>query len=235
MWTVQAPSEQEAVNDSELLVGHCIADGHDWVCRAGGGTDGISLGDPDGSLHVSVFGGSSVKPGKLDLPVAAERYVRGDEWKISYPQGESEFSLRLSIRIVEATSTRLVLEPTFSIQTSLLDTHPTLLLKAIGGKTAGSTIPNASELGDFTASTLDLTGGAGSVSILVGPRDTAYATDRSTSDRLELQLFGDFLEKGVICKVRPWIILDRSDVAITSDELLAYAKQLSETPLPLTE
>ncbi|TWU03977.1 hypothetical protein [Neorhodopirellula pilleata] len=233
MWTVRNRGELEAVNESELLVGHVTEGGHDWVCRATGGTDGISLGDPDGLLHVSVRGSGTPGSGSDLLPVAGEHYVKFDQWKIDFPQTTGEFSLRLSIRVVASTTTRCVLEPTFSIQTSLLDTHPTLDLKSVGG-TVDRRVLTAATTGDSVSVwTINFAGNAGMIAVLLGPHDAPFTTDQSSEDKIRLQLFGEFLEKGVIRKARPWVVLDRSEAGIKDDELAGLADALCQTPLPL--
>lgn len=229
MWTIEEQREREAVNVSERLVGHIIADGHEWVCRATGGTDGISLGDPDGLLHLTV------QPSQGEnLPVAVENYVRGDEWKVTFPQSTGQFGLRISLRAVFASATRLVLEPTLSIQTSLLDTHPTLMLSAMGGTTESSLIEVESSEQKVSVHSVRLAGQAGQIAVLLGPYDAPFTADHSSDQRVELQIFGEFLEKGVIRKARPWVILDRSETGLSKFDLQHYAKSLCETPLPLT-
>jgi len=84
---------------------------------------------PDDSLGFRI---DNVGPDRL--PVAAEQYVCGDAWKVDFPQSDGQFSLRFSIRVVEATETRIVWEPTFAIHTSLLDTAPSLELSALGSQ-----------------------------------------------------------------------------------------------------
>lgn len=227
MWMIQDRNDRETVNQSDLLIGHIVADGHQWVCRTTGGTTGISLGDPDGLLHLAV----RPSQGEL-LPVAGENYVRGDEWKIHMPQRGGQFSLRMSLRVIDAAAERLVIEPTFSIQTTLLDTHPTLILSAVGGEVRTSRIDVADQR--FTAWTIRFSGETGQIAVLLGPHDAPHTVDRSTNDSISLQLFGEFLEKGVIRKARPWVILDRSDADISREDLRRYADALSRTPLPLT-
>lgn len=229
MWTILDQKEREAVNDSELLVGHVIADGHEWVCRATGGTDGISLGDPDGLLHLAV------QPSKGEtLPVAVENYVRGDEWKVTFPQSTGQFGLRISLRTVSASATRLVLEPTLSIQTSLLDTHPTLILNAVGGRPESRLIQVESTEQEVSVTSLRFADQAGQIAVLLGPHDAPFTANHSNDQKLQLQLFGEFLEKGVIRKARPWVVLDRSEAGLSKSDLQQYAKSLCETPLPLT-
>lgn len=229
MWTIEDQKEREAVNESELLVGHVLADDHQWSCRATGGTDGISFGDPDGLLHLAV------QPSKGEtLPVAVENYVRGDEWKVTFPQSTGQFGLRISLRAVAVSATRLVLEPTLSIQTSLLDTHPTLIFSAVGEHPESSLIQVESSEQEVSVTSVRLADRAGQIAVLLGPHDAPFTADHSSDQKLQLQLFGEFLEKGVIRKARPWVVLDRSEAGLSTSDLQQYAKLLCETPLPLT-
>ncbi|KLU03192.1 hypothetical protein RISK_004504 [Rhodopirellula islandica] len=234
MWQFQdfaAPTPGAARDQSagQCYTAHWNADGHDWVCHTAGGSNGISFGDPDGSLHVSLL-----PVGDDTLPVATEQSIRGDVWNVTLPQGDSQYSLRLALRVIEATETRLVIEPTLSIQTLLLDTHPTLDLTALGD--CGAIFDEGDTLGDGSPpiSTVKLHGETGSIAVLLAPTDAPFTTDLRREGHLQLRLFGEFLEKGVIRKARPWIVLDRSKQGISESELQAYLKRLGETPLPLT-
>ena len=55
-----------------------------------------------------------------------------------------------------------------------------------------------------------------------------------TDTLLRLRLFGDFLEKGVIRKARPWIVITRGETPPSESELESLWKSLCESPLPLT-
>lgn len=233
MWNVQDRRGQVTANDAHSLTARWNSCGRDWVCHVGAASEGISFGDPDEPLHLSVM-----PPGPDVLPVADEQHVRGDEWKVSLPQADGQFSLRMSVRVIEATQTRWVIEPTFSIQTSLLDTHPTLDLRAAGqSPLAVSDSQSASvSMGELAHSitSVGLPCGGGQVHVLLGSLDAPFTQDLSTADRLHLRLFGEFLEKGVIRKARPWIILDSSESGVSVEELTSCLDQLNQTPLPLT-
>ena len=64
------------------------------------------------------------------FPSLGEQFVRSDELHLSYPQGDHLFGVRLALQPIDSDADRLVLEVTIAIQTSLLDTHPTLDLVA---------------------------------------------------------------------------------------------------------
>ncbi|MCC9657238.1 hypothetical protein [Rhodopirellula halodulae] len=235
MWQIQnftnpTPGSACDQNAGQCYTAHWIADGHDWVCHAAGGSKGISFGDPDGSLHVNLL-----PVGDDTLPIATEQSIRGDVWNVTLPQAaECQYSLKLAVRVIEASETRLVIEPTLSIQTLLLDTHPTLDLTALGD--CGVIFDEGDTLGDGSPpiSTVSLSGETGSIAVLLAPTDAPFTTDLRHEGHLQLRLFGEFLEKGVIRKARPWIILDRTEQGISEADLKGYLKRLCETPLPLT-
>lgn len=172
------------------------------------------------------------------LPQAEEQYVRGDEWHVNYPQGEGAFALRFAFRPIETTSSRLVIETRLSIQTDLLDTHPKVDIDA-NCDDIDSLLPTDLSGEDQVLATGSAPisiakGPQHTISVLLGPHDSPFTSNHSTDSLLRLRLFGEFLEKGVIRKARPWIVIDRSGVVPREAELLGRWKQLSGSPLPLT-
>ncbi|MBB3209938.1 hypothetical protein FHS27_005783 [Rhodopirellula rubra] len=230
MWQIQEPTADPKTAAIPDLTGTWSSDGKDWICSASGGARGITLGDADSSFQLSV-----ANVGSDTLPVSGEQYVSGDSWKIDYPQVTGQYRLRLSIRVVHASATRIVWEPTFSIQTSLLDTDPSLELTAIGrfDETANANLP-ADLPDDVSVSAIRAGDGNGQLLVLLGPQDAPFTKHRSSGKRLDLRVFGEFLEKGVIRKARPWVILDRTDAGVSSEDLSRYCNELCNTPLPLT-
>ncbi|TWU16336.1 hypothetical protein Poly21_35410 [Allorhodopirellula heiligendammensis] len=238
MWQIHDSSCAQPDEFKNGLHGHWMVEGpcetqpkqqhQDWICAASGGGLGIEFGNREGSLQLTV---SNV--GGQDLPTAAEQYVCGDAWKVSFPQSTGQYSLRMSVRVVQATATRIVWEPTFSIQTSLLDTAPSLALSARGE-------PDE-RLAEFSAAVPEQVGvrarrteDGGQLIVLLGPTDAPFTKNRCSRTRLDLRIFGEFLEKGVIRKARPWIVMDRSEAGVSASELADYSTQLCQTPLPLT-
>lgn len=224
-----------------------------WTVRAAGGHEGIGVARSGDNDHWCRF-----EPvGDDRLPVASEQYVRGRQWHVVYPQGDQSYALKAVFTPIEATRQRLILEATLSIQTSLLDTHPTLDLSASAADeirviTPGGASGAAERLSTDTDSRAgdaarsqesSLPAGSapihvarsseGTVAVLLGHHDFPFTQDRSSTGELRLRLFGDFLEKGVIRKTRPWIVIDRSDRPPHEDELLAGWKKLCDSPLPL--
>ena len=172
-----------------------------------------------------------------DLPEACEQYVRGSGWHVNYPQGDSSYALRLSFEPIETTDQRVVIEVCVSIQTDLLDLHPKLDVE-VDCQDIDSVVPDSdfgddSVLGIGVAPISIAKANSGSTSVLLGPHDHPFTTNHSTDMTLRLRLFGDFLEKGVIRKARPWIVFDVDKIG--EEALLQQTwKQLCESPLPLT-
>jgi hypothetical protein len=205
-----------------------------WAVDARGGDFGIKLIDGDGTETLLEL--CAVQQDQL--PVADEQYVRGDHWHVNYPQGESSYALRLVFSPIEVSASRLVLEVTVSIQTSLLDTHPKIDIDAMCGD-IDSCVPDDPSGDDI----LDTAGSAPislaqsegyAVGVLLGPHDSPFTTNHSTDSLLRLRLFGDFLEKGVIRRARPWLVVDRSGEIPRVEELTELWRRLCGSPLPLS-
>ncbi len=172
------------------------------------------------------------------LPSAGEQYVRGDCWHVNYPQGDSSYALRLALQPIETAKDWIVLEATISIQTDLLDTHPKLDVDVLC-QSIDSLVPTDlsgdDEVESIGSAPISIAMDSGHhTSVLLGPHDSPFTTNHSTDALLRLRLFGDFLEKGVIRKARPWIIIDRSGSPPNEQRLEALWKQLCGSPLPLT-
>lgn len=228
--------------------------GSAWRFDARGGSFGIGAVDGRGSLrdhsgtasdaserHVRGDGDKgffSLAPVEQDsLPAADEQYVRGDRWHVNCPQADSAFALRLAFQPIETTAESLRLELTISLQTDLLDTHPKIDIAV-----PCNSIESFASADQAGGESLD--GGSGAsirvassehhhIGVLLGPHDSPFTTDHSTESMLLLRLFGDFLEKGVIRKARPWIVIDRS-AKPSPEKLAGWRDQLCRSPLPLT-
>jgi hypothetical protein len=219
------------VNEAELGLASWNVGSQSIEVDARGGGHGIKLSVPD-SAPVSFCPIDEDK-----LPQACEQYVRGSSWHVNYSQGDSSYALRLSFEPITTRDDCLVIEVCVSIQTDLLDLHPKLDVQ-VDCDDIDSVVPH-SEFGD------DAVRGVGvapisiakrstsSTSVLLGPHDHPFTTNHSTDMNLRLRLFGDFLEKGVIRKARPWIVFDLGKTA--DEEVLQQTwTQLCESPLPLT-
>jgi hypothetical protein len=222
-----------------------VAGGDDDSRRSLGSAELAEVRDRSGSER-HVRGANGDIPGRFfslapvdedDLPAADEQYVRGDRWCVNYPQGDGSYALRLAFKPIETTSDLVVLEVTISLQTDLLDTHPKIDIQSRCRSIdsfvpAESTGASAAETGGptpvYVASSQDH-----HVGVLLGPHDGPFTTDHSTDSLLCLRLFGEFLEKGVIRKARPWIVIDRSGKS-SQTQFEIWRNQLCCSPLPLT-
>lgn len=171
----------------------------------------------------------------------------------------------------ESRAGRLVTEWTIAIQTSRLESHPMLDLWAGGNPvrrfTAAEDPPAAGEVPSATAypeqaaypEQVEKTGVGGdrvprraapitavrgdgaSVAVLLAPGDFPWTLDLSDDHGLRQRLFGDFLEKGVIRKARPWVVVEETPNPVSENwgggeasDLIRRWQQLCRTPLPLT-
>ncbi|MEM1070004.1 MAG: hypothetical protein AAGI63_13975 [Planctomycetota bacterium] len=217
----------------ELGLATWVAGDASWSLNARGGDAGIAVLGEDGQR---LFEFAAVEDDQL--PVADEQFVRRDQWHVNFPQGESSYALRMVFRPLQVDAMQLVLESTVSIQTSLLDTHPKIDLN-IDCRDIDSFVPDDPS-GD---NTLDTKGSAPisvaknrdvSIAVLLGPHDSPFTTNHSTDTLLRLRLFGDFLEKGVIRRARPWVVIDRSGETPSEEQLTELYRKLCGSPLPLS-
>lgn len=208
--------------------------GSSWSVEARGGKNGIGVLAADaGTRYVSL-----TPVDQNELPLAGEQFVRGDQLHLNYPQGDGLYAIRLVLQPIVTETNLLVLEAMISIQTDLLDSHPKVDID-IDCQSIDSIVPS-----DLSGD--DEVEGAGSApislaaneqhccSVLLGPHDRPFTTNHSTDSLLRLRLFGEFLEKGVIRRGRPWIVIDRSGTVTSEDRLQSLWQQLCESPVPLT-
>ncbi|MEM6779301.1 MAG: hypothetical protein AAF670_16730 [Planctomycetota bacterium] len=173
---------------------------------------------------------------------ADELYARSDSLHCVFGQGQGTYALKVVWRMVSESSHRVILEPTISIQTSLLDSCPVVDLCLTGNPDARE--PNddsSSELANRVHATTWNANSSSTALLTVGDASTTKEI-RSGMDSdglktpvgVRLRLFGEFLEKGVIRKARPWLVFDRDGRTLSPSDQQKLAKQLDETPLPLT-
>ena len=170
------------------------------------------------------------------LPAADEQFVRGCCWNINYPQAEHRHALRIEFEPIEVVPNSMLLEATISIQTDLLDSHPKIDIRFDGELTRRLSIPGAARHPASQAGSAGVTvanSDTNCVAILLGPHDSPFTTDLSTPESLRLRLFGEFLEKGVIRKARPWILIRPVANEPSDSELHAISQRLADRPLPL--
>ncbi len=196
-----------------------------WALDARGGAHGIRVVDSSSSFAPLAF----TPVDQPELPAVAEQFVRGDALHLTYPQGEGLYELRIVFRPIRWKG-GFVLESTIAIQTDRLDSHPTLDVVVDGDSLATDRV-NSNASG---ASPISVVGSNDrSTCVLLGPHDRPFTTDHSTKNQLRLRLFGDFLEKGVIRKARPWIVFS-AEASPSESELRELWRRLCDSPLPLT-
>ncbi len=208
------------VDDLGLATWTC--DGSSWQIDARGGKYGIEIGNGRVSLE---------SVGKAAFPSASEQFLRGDQLHVSFPEQSSSaemetYSIDAVFRPIESRKGRFILEITLSLQTLLLDTYPTLDIVA-----KGETNVKAPKglCGPITKATT----GNHAIAILLGPHDGPFTANHCSAEELRLRLFGEFLEKGVIRKARPWIALSDPVSKFSDAELERAYADLCESPLPL--
>tara|TARA_R110002049_G_scaffold305056_3_gene501089 strand:- start:43209 stop:43919 length:711 start_codon:yes stop_codon:yes gene_type:complete len=235
MWT-RFPADDPTDGLVQWVSDHGGDNRSTWCVDARGGSRGISLlrGSIDGADSSARDSYFSFQPvGRDSLPVLAEQFIRGDELHLWYPQREGSFALRLMLQPILANEDFFVLEAVLSIETDLLDSHPMIdvVVPAIDVKRFASDGATASE-GVSPISVCRQQDDC--VATLLGPHDRPFTRDQSGVGHLQLRLFGDFLEKGVIRKARPWLVVQRGQTEMDASGLSQRWNELSESPLPLT-
>jgi hypothetical protein len=157
-------------------------------------------------------------------PFLKDCYVRQGDLIVAYPQRENrQFSLQLDYRIIESSKEQLLIELWVSIQTYLLDSRPKVKVVCPGVDAPAETSnPIVGSVGNF------------SFSWFIHPRDQGDSklTVDKISGHVSAQLFGHFMEKGVIRRARLRCLVG---LASLSQAAIDNAQtQFAASPLPLT-
>ena len=224
-----------------------------WVAESATCRFDLRGGDKSIQMHVFSHSNDSLDPSdgaptiRLSavedqiLPAAAEQYVRQNRLCVNYPQSTGSYAIRLSVEPMFTDANRVIFELVVSIQTDLLDSHPMLDLIAEGQDLtqvhAESTEANwrADLLGEVSgvAPINSIETEAGGVAVLLDRHDAPTTTNLAAGNHLQLRLFGDFLEKGVIRTARPWVVVDHDANRDGAESLQSLFEQLEQRPLPL--
>ncbi|MCY2983480.1 MAG: hypothetical protein NTY15_07550 [Planctomycetota bacterium] len=150
-----------------------------------------------------------------------DAYVRQKDLIAIFPETKPwRFGYQMDLRMLESSPTGiLTIEFWLSIQTSLLDTHPQLELRFQGDSFRPS-VENC------------WTSQCSSMGVLVHPMDEQDCQIKSVNDELRMTVFGRFMEKGVIRRMRFRLI-----VAPNSEPAQYWRERFEEfsgSPLPLT-
>ncbi|MEL6104755.1 MAG: hypothetical protein AAFU85_01905 [Planctomycetota bacterium] len=182
----------------------------------------VTLGRDGGAIELSV----SASQG---LPELRDQYVRGDDLHLTFPQEEPhQFGIELCIRplphIGSAHAGWLGFEWMVSIQTTWLDSHPTVDLSATGARDS-----KIAPEGVF-----QFESEVGRAAVVLGRHDAPFVSVLPNGEATRLRLFGQFLEKGVIRRARPWVLLGHGREGYPQGLIQGAAEALAESPVPLT-
>lgn len=250
MWTPIGPGHgrQLTAAEDQGAVSWCLE------LRASGEEPAVVLTGADVPLGLTL----RLRAGEgAPWPAVAESYARGEDFVVVMPQtAASGFGITLQARLLESDQRRAVAELLIAIQTDLLDCHPRLEIctppaSLVTSASPASSVAGAAETGRSlanhpTASAADDGEGpgqaarlqltepaAGHAALLFGGGDGPVQVDGAGEAAACFRLFGEFLEKGVIRKARPWIGLWR-DGPPDDQELVDLLEQRRCRPLPLT-
>jgi len=150
-----------------------------------------------------------------------DAYVRQNDLIAMFPElAPWRFGYQIDVRVLkDAPIDTLVVEIWLSIQTSLLDSHPQLELQLRGERF------NAAVDKVWTSQSLRM-------GLLVHPLDQRDCHIEQPGDELALRVFGRFMEKGVIRRMRFRLIMaQRPEPAMFWQDRF---DEFSKSPLPLT-
>ncbi len=206
--------------------------------------DGASLGTSHGHHSLcdwEVVPRDSSLVDEVAYPLPSERYVRQQDLITVFPQKYPWlFSYQIDVRVLSACKDRFVAELWLSIQTSMLESNPELWIangaagatsQADGSVKAGVE-PN--RLGVWKCHPEYICSADKRSVLVVHPLDRADSrTAASPSGDFEhLELFGRFMEKGVIRRGRVLLIGSRTTLSETT--MRELIESFSESSLPLT-
>jgi len=166
-----------------------------------------------------------------------EAYVRQNDLIVRYEQANQDlYTVQLNWRRLECNiPDALSLEVWISVQTSLLDTHPTIEVRSrtSDAQWHGITLNDLQpETGDSTVIGLVKKSGVTSI-IMIDPSDALQARRISErSDEFSLRILGDFMEKGVIRRARLRLLAATSE--LPRSKMVREFRAFADSPLPLT-
>ncbi len=166
-----------------------------------------------------------------------ESYVRQKDLIVAYAQSNDDqygFQLNWRLRDLDNQPDVLAIELWLSIQTRLLDTHPTIELSSNCISARWKSI-DVSVGGERISSPAVHASGAGChCMVFAQPSDAIQCefVESHVPTECRWRLFGHFLEKGVIRRARFFAVVSASP--LTSDLEREVFAQLINSPLPLT-
>lgn len=164
----------------------------------------------------------SVQPETVD-PAPEESYSRLEDFIVRFPQKFPwPFSYQLDVRMQPSDANLLVAELWLSVQTSMLECHPQLRM-----------IPTTSKA-PWTCHPQFICSADRQFALAIHPLDQIDSTIQSnrSGDIQRLDLFGKFMEKGVIRRGR--VLLVASNSSISEKQMKELCKSFAASSLPLT-
>ena len=168
-----------------------------------------------------------ITPSELQVEDSATRmplgdaYVRQTDLIAIFPElAPWRFGYQIDLRLLDATlSNTLAMEIWLSIQTSLLDSHPQLKVQ-FKGENFNAVIDNG------------WTSDSSRLGLLIHPLDQPDCHIEQVKEGLAMRVFGRFMEKGVIRRMRFRLIAAIEPLS-TADWRDRF-EEFSNSPLPLT-
>jgi len=207
------------------------------------------------SVHPEVAGASRcdwhllrVRPVPAHSCAVDDWFTRGSDLMVRYAQRDSErFAFQIDLRPVvsdQLGACECGWDVWVSVQTQLLDAHPALEVTHALPAGEWSVLP-----GHMLSGAQSRLGGlvckapSGTFAMLVHPSDQAQAERLTPADRTAdsvttalaasgVRLLGDFMEKGVIRRVRLRCLWSAEH--LTAEQMADAMAQFAECPLPLT-
>ncbi len=161
-----------------------------------------------------------VNPSATEL-LLGDAYVRQNDLIAMFPElAPWRFGYQIDMRVLkEAPPDTLAVEIWLSIQTSLLDSHPQLELQLKGER-----FNTAADKG-WTSQSMRM-------GLMVHPLDQRDCHIEQRGDELAMRVFGRFMEKGVIRRMRFRLILgQKPESSVFWQDRF---DEFSKSPLPLT-
>lgn len=215
MWSSNAPGTAiYAGNDFELSVDATSA------------RPGIHLQYPAGlGLWVQPIDGEP-------FPMIGEQFVCDDQFHAQFPQGDAAYAVRFACDRIESDAPVQVFELRLSIQTVRMEGEPALDLviddaKPATDQAAGESGPSVT-YSDLPGVAWVLENDGHQLAMLLCTEDLAAVETLAPNQE---RCFGQFLEKGVIRRIRPWLVYAPPGVSLPLADL---RQSLEDSPIPLS-
>jgi len=172
---------------------------------------------------------------EVACPLPSEHYVRQQDLITVFPQKYPwMFSYQIDVRVLSACKERFVAELWLSIQTSMLESNPELWIANGTNGASALSDEKRNPMGVWKCHPEYICSVDKRSALVVHPLDRADSrTAASVTGEFEhLELFGRFMEKGVIRRGRVLLVGSRTTLSETAMRELIHT--FSESSLPLT-